>query len=449
MTRIPQAALPRPRQYLSADGLIATLRNCFAAYQDSRRSGSVQYSLVDTLMSAFAMFSLKDPSLLAFQGRRNDATIQNLYRLQAIPCDTQMRSILDGLDLEPLHEAFAELFFHLQRDGELKKFLFDGQYYLVAIDGTQHFCSTAVRCEQCLRHKGRGDQQRYVHQAVVASLVHPDRKETIPLGIEPIVQQDGQQKNDCERNATRRLLRRLRAQHPKLPMVIIEDGLASNAPHIEDLKAAKLHFLLAAKPGDHQFLFEQFLAASDAGRCEVVASMRQSSDSVPFSETSYVENLPLNASRAEVRVNFLHHLELEPQQGEVRKQFSWVSDLAIPPTLRTQYVRAGRSRWHIENAVFNTLKNQGYCLEHNYGHGKINLASVLAVLMLLAFAVDQIQQLACPLFAAAAATVGAKIRFWEKLRSHAEHFVFTSFAELWAAMATGSCKGLPPPVRWR
>ena len=68
-------------------------------------------------------------------------------------------------------------------------------------------------------------------------------------------------------------------------------------------------------------------------------------------------------------------------------------------------MRGGRARWKIENETFNTLKNQGYHFEHNYGHGKKNLPVVLAMVMLLAFfLVDQAQQRCCPLFQAARAT---------------------------------------------
>jgi hypothetical protein len=63
-------------------------------------------------------------------------------------------------------------------------------------------------------------------------------------------------------------------------------------------------------------------------------------------------------------------------------------------------LRAARARWNIEHETFNTLKNQGYQFEHNYGHGQDQLCTVLAYLMMLAFAVDQIRQYACQYFRA-------------------------------------------------
>jgi hypothetical protein len=123
-----------------------------------------------------------------------------------------------------------------------------------------------------------------------------------------------------------------------------------------------------------------------------------------------------------------------------------VTDIDLSKKSLHEYQKAGRCRWRVENETFNTLKNQGYCLEHNYGHGKQNLTTVLALLMFLAFAVDQIQEACCGLFNAAIQQAGRRIRLWESIRSHLRHFEFESFADLYQAIASGRlCK--PPPVR--
>ena len=85
--------------------------------------------------------------------------------------------------------------------------------------------------------------------------MHPDHKEVIPLAPEPIQKQDGSSKNDCERNAAKRLLGKIRQEHPRLKLLVVEHGLASNAPHIRDLFKLRMHFILVVKPGDHAVLF--------------------------------------------------------------------------------------------------------------------------------------------------------------------------------------------------
>lgn len=87
-------------------------------------------------------------------------------------------------------------------------------------------------------------------------------------------------------------------------------------------------------------------------------------------------------------------------------------------------MRGGRARWKIENETFNTLKNQGYQFEHNFGHGYCNLSTNFALLMLLAFAVDQLQEHCCKVFQAAREVCYSRTHLWEKMRSRYTTFIF-------------------------
>lgn len=430
--------VPSSRRYLSADGLIQVLRRRFEDVEDWRRAGSVTFPMADTLLAAFAMFSLKDPSLLAFQERLNDATLKNLYRIQAVPSDTQMREILDPISVDQLNEAFADIFHELQRGGALKEYvLFDG-HYLVAIDGTGYFGSSKIQCPSCLTKVDRTCTTKYAHQMVAAVIVHPDRKQVIPLAIEPIVKQDGESKNDCERNATRRLLKRIKQQHPKLKLIITEDGLSSNAPHIADLQSHGYRYILGAKPGDHAHLYDAVIDAGDNDRLHSFTTKHLDAKG-STSGTQWAKRLPLNASNPDLLVNYIDHTEFS-RDGSVSKRFSWVTDLAVTRDVAALLVRAGRCRWRIENETFNTLKNQGYHFEHNYGHGKQNLCTVLATLMMLAFLVDQVQEACCPLFQAVLAKARTRRSLWERNRAAAMSFVFTSFRQLFEAILLDRCR---------
>ncbi len=195
-------------------------------------------------MSAFAMFSLKDPSLLAFDHRRRDPldNFRSIYGIRNVPCDSQMRDILDPLDPNDLRPAFTDVFRRLQRGKVLERFTYLDGHYLLSLDGTTYFSSAKIHCPSCLEKHHRGGGVTYSHQLFGATLVHPDLKEVIPLAPEPIIQQDGQTKNDCERNATRRWLKQFRREHPHLPVIVVEDALAANAPHLKDLREARCAF---------------------------------------------------------------------------------------------------------------------------------------------------------------------------------------------------------------
>ena len=203
---------------------------------DYRHDG-ITISLPDALMSAFAMFSLKDPSLLAFDERRHDRNLHNLYGIGRVPSDTQMREILDPLDPEQLRPVYNDVFRELQRGKALEPLVFLEGCYLLLMDGTGYFSSQTIHCDSCLQKTSKKTGEvTYQHQLLGAVIAHPDHHEVIPLAPEPIVQQDGNTKNDCERNAGKRLLRKIRKEHPRLKLIVVEDGLASNAPHIRELK---------------------------------------------------------------------------------------------------------------------------------------------------------------------------------------------------------------------
>jgi hypothetical protein len=429
-------ALAKAHKDLSADALFPRLRSVFDSIPDPRpRSDEIRIALGDALMSAFAMFSLKDPSLLAFDHRRRDPddNFRSIYGILDVPCDSQMRDILDPLDPNELRPAFTDVFRRLQRGKVLERFAYIDGHYLLSLDGTTYFSSAKIHCPSCLEKHHRNGGVTYSHQLLGATLVHPDLKEVIPLAPEPIIQQDGQTKNDCERNATRRWLKQFRREHPHLPVIVVEDALAANAPHLQDLRAARAHFIIGVKPGDHAFLFGHLQALDEAGRMRILTLVDPTTG--VLHHFRFCNAAPLNESHANELVNVLEYWEIHPD-GKVQ-HFSWITDFLLSPASVWDIMRGGRARWKIENETFNTMKNQGYHLEHNYGHGEQNLSVVLALLMMLAFLVDQVQQLCCPLFQAAWQKMRTKCHLWEEIRNHFRTLRFNSMSELLNALVCG------------
>ena len=217
-------------------------------------------------MSAFAMFSLKSPSLLAFDKERAEGNLGTIYGIERVPCDTHMREILDPVSPESLRPLFKRVFGQLQRGKALEPMVFLDGHYLLALDGTGYFSSKTIHCASCLHKVHRNGSVTYSHQMLGAAIIHPDLREVIPFMPEPIVKHDGTGKNDCERNAAKRFIAKLRQDHPHLKFIVTEDSLSSNAPHIETLHDHELHYILGVKEGDHAFLFKQVQAAEHAGR---------------------------------------------------------------------------------------------------------------------------------------------------------------------------------------
>jgi hypothetical protein len=349
-----------------------------------------------------------------------------------------MREILDPVVPKALRPIFKSVFTQLQRGKALEPMVFLDDCYLLALDGTGYFSSKTIHCASCLHQVHRNGTITYTHQMLGAALIHPDVRAVIPLMPEPIVKRDGTSKNDCERNAAKRFVSKLRHDHPHLKFIITEDSLSSNAPHIETLHAHHLHYILGVKEGDHAWLFAQVRAAEQAGR--VTYYERHDRAAGLVHRFRFVNDVPLNASNADVRVNFIEYWEHRRDQVQ---HFSWVTDLRVSTRNVFHLMRGGRARWKIENETFNTLKNQGYNFEHNYGHGEQNLSVVFAIVMMLAFLVDQAQQLCCALFQAVWAKLGSKRLLWERMRALFYDYALESMRQLLEALFYGLKKSKP------
>ena len=436
------------RAHLNADALFATIREDFAKVPD-HRAANASIPLADALMSGFAMFSLKDPSLLAFDERRLERpeSLHGVFGVGVIPSDTQMRTILDEVAPTHLRRAFRSVFHQLQRGKVLPKLTCLGGHLLLAIDGTGIHSSENIGADYCLTKERRDGTIEYHLQMVAGAFVSPDCKEVFVLCPELIRRQDGSNKNDCERNAVRRYFVDFRREHPHLKVIVTEDGLSANAPHIKDLMAHDLRYILSAKPGDHAYMFNHIDTAAERGDVTdlILPDGKMTNRTHCF---RFLNAVPLNkASEDELRVNFLEHWEVETRGEEVivRNRFSWVTDLTITPDNAMEIMRCGRARWRIENETFNTLKNQGYNLGHNYGLGKKHLSAVFMHLMLLASLVDQVQQLCCPLFQAARAKVSSKRSLWERIRNYFHTFIAPSMERILRMIAHGF-EGLQCPT---
>jgi len=399
------------KKHLSADGLHKIVRHSFYREKLPDYSGS-NISWNDCMMSGLAVFGLKFPSLLQYNDARTEAVIKgnlkHLYGVQIAPSDTCMRERLDELTPNQFRRPFKKIFAHLQRSKLLERFKVFDEYYLLSIDGTGQFSSKKVHCENCGIKMHKNGEVTYYHQMLGGAIVHPDEKVVIPIAPEPIVKGDGDNKNDCERNASKRLLKDFRREHPHLKTIVIEDALAANYPHLSLLDELKLAYIIGVKPGDHKYLFDWI----EHAKAEEYVYTRE--------QTKHIfhcyHDVPLNDAHHDYLVNVMEYWEEKP--GGKTQHFTWVTRFELSKENVFSLMRAARSRWKIENETFNTLKNQGYNFEHNYGHGKKNLCSNFTMLMTLAFLIDQAQWLACDLFK----KVKEKYKRWSTLYERVRNF---------------------------
>jgi hypothetical protein len=435
MKRGPQQ---REKKTLSISGLLETVKTVFAEIPEKVKSKTI--SLTDALMSALAMFNLKSPSLLSFDKGRAELTVQkNLQRLFEVinvPSDTYMRELLDEVDPKNLRPAYLSIFHNAQRGKLLERYAFLNNTYLCLVDGSEIFNSEDVHCKNCCQKHHRDGRVTYHHQILGAVIAHPDLSQVIPLCPEPITKQDGSTKNDCERNAFHRFLLDIKREHPRLQLTMVSDALSATAPHIQELKSLGYDFIIVAKPDGNRSLYEW-----------INGIIREVKVTVGRNRYTfrYVNAVPLNGTKDAPLVNFLEceWVEIKGRQ-EKKGRCGWVTSHEITDLNVYELMRGGRARWKVENETFNTLKNQGYQFEHNFGHGKKNLHTVFAYLMMLAFLIDQIQEAACGLFQGALQAMLGRSRLWERLRACFSLCEIESWEALWRAiggMRNGKYRG--------
>jgi len=424
----------------TVEQLIGELREVCAGLPDQRKGPrrDGDYTMADIGLSGFSIFFMGSPSFLAHQraleeghGRSNCKT---LFGMAAIPSDNYIRLMLDGA--KPA--TFDGLFFEaIKAAGPLTRFqCLDGRV-LMALDGCEHFNSRKIKCEQCSTRLRSDGGTEYYHAFLGASIVAPGHKQVMPLPPELIAPQDGAAKQDCERNAAKRWLAKHGATVGHLRPVFLGDDLFACQPIVAAIHDAGGHFILTCKPSSHKTIAEYLHGAELQEHRQTVCKRGKRTTTV----YRWLDAVPLRASDDAITVNWLS-IETLNAKGKRTYYNSFVTDLAITPGTVAELATCGRARWKIENETFNVLKTNGYNLEHNFGHGKKTLASVLVTLNLLAFAFHTAAYLGVLAWRTAVIARGPTYRFFEHLRTITVYVVFQDWPDLLRSIAAAAVR--PP-----
>ena len=394
------------------DKLIKLVREGFQMVKDPRHN-NISFELSNLLNLAFAMFHLKDCSLSSFKEQFSvrSENLGRVYGVDALPGDTALREGIDGVEPKELQVLFKPQIEFLKTQGVLKHRHVLGGYTVVSVDGTGHYCSGVKGCPQCMIKKHRNGKTSYYHQLLGAVAVHPKESTVFPLACEAIVKQDGSTKNDCELNASKRIIPQIRQVLGDERIIAVFDALYINGPHINALLNEKMSYIIGSK--GQTYVDVQIEQLRKAGQLKTLAWQNKSRNCT----VNFANQLILNGQHQELLTNYFEYIETDKASGEQTFYSTWITDIKIDEHDAKELVAVARSRWKIENETFNTLKNQGYHLEHNYGHGKKYLATNFAILTFLAFLIDQVaQQLDKGLQAAKAVCKSFK-SLWDKIRS--------------------------------
>jgi len=410
------------------ESLIGDLKGVCSGLPDQRKGPrrDGEYTMADIGLSAFSVFFMGSPSFLGHQraleeghGRSN---CQTLFGMTAIPTDNYIRLMLDGTPTA----AFDPLFFKtIATESVLDPFRRLGGRVLIALDGTEHFCSRKIHCARCSTRRRTDGGTEYFHAFLGASIVAPGHKQVLPLPPEFIAPQDGAEKQDCERNAAKRWLARHAQALAHLPCIFLGDDLFACQPIAVAVQQEGGNFIFTCKPSSHPTITEYLNGAEPEEHREIAVTRGKRTTTI----YRWLPAVPLRATDDALSVNWFS-IEILNGKGKRSYYNSFVTDLAITANNVAELAACGRARWKIENETFNVLKTSDYNLEHNFGHGKATLASVLVTLNLLAFAFHTAARLAVLAWRKAVIARGATYRFFEHLRTVTAYVVFETWDHL-------------------
>ena len=392
-----------------------------------------RYEVGDAALSAFAMFYMQSGSFLAHQrnlkrriGRSNASS---LFRSKTHPCDQQIKNILDPLEETEWQADFGYLLNRVKEGGQLEGFKDVGDTLLIVLDGTEYFNSKEIQCGRCLEHRDSKGQVHYVHQAILPVVVKPGRSEVLALMPEMIVKQDGSHKQDCEINAAKRWLAREYGQFEAKSVTYLCDALYAHEPLCREISERYQQFFgMGVKPDSHAWLFEWLEYAAKIDALHQQVERARVGKYHETSEYRWAEQVPLTSTKNALQVNYLEVRVTRDETGECVYHNSWITNhTGIDAANVARFAAACRSRWNAENGSHNVLKQHGYHLEHNFGHGQYNLSAVLLTLNVLAFLVHTVQQLVDPVYIKLRAELVTRKAYFETLRTLTSFHLFDSW----------------------
>ena len=305
------------------------------------------------------------------KGRSN---ADSLFGMGEIPCDNQIRTLLDPIEPAQLFPVFEGVYAALDRAEQLGSFrAFAGQL-LMAFDGTEFFSSREIHCDRCSQRTHRNGQVTYFHQVITPVLVAPGNPAVIALQPEFITPQDGHEKQDCEQVAAKRWIERQAGRYPHV--TILGDDRSCQQPFCELLRHHGYNFIVVCKPESHTTLYEWLAGVEAAGDLPRFTVRRWNGRFRTLDTSRYANEVPLREGADAWWVHWCKFTITKETDGTILYRHAVATQHPLDRTTVESVVQAGRARWNIENEHNNTLKTKGYHLEHHDGHGKQHLAAV-------------------------------------------------------------------------
>jgi hypothetical protein len=407
---------------------------------DERQGKNKQYRINDALLGAFATFFMQSPSFLATQRDlrrgKGSSNAQTIFQMETIPTDTHIRNLLDPVSPNEFAADYQHVLREMERQGCLKPFRALSGRLLIGLDGVQYFSSTKISCPSCSQRQGNNGQTHYSHSVITPVIVAPDQPYVLPFAPEFILPQDGHEKQDCERAATKRWVKQYGQELAAYSVTLLGDDLYSNQPLCELILSQGLNFIFVCKPDSHSVLYEYIDAIAALGRLHSHQRRVWNGRYGEIWQYRYLNQVPLRGGEDALLVNWCEITVIHETDGAILYRNAFVTKHSLSRGRVEEVVRCGRARWKNENENNNVLKNHGYHLEHNFGHGERHLSTTLLTLNLLAFLLHTIADIVDEIYRRIRSELGRRDTFFQDVQALTRYLIFDNWETLLNFMFT-------------
>ena len=414
---------------------ISFFRKKAKSFPDKRKGDNSTYKIEDISLSAFSIFYMQSPSFLQYQrnmeSKEGKSNAQSLFGLDKVPSDNHIRDIMDNVKAIKLKPMYDKLLKDLKDANILDSYRYMGRFYPVALDGMQYYSSKKICCKKCLTKK-YDEKVTYSHQVVTPTLVSPFMSEVVPLNPEFIQNRDGTKKQDCEINASKRWLKRKNSLN--LSRLLLGDDLYSHEPFCKEIIEKGDSFVFVAKEDSHKIMYEHIKFVENTAGLDTKEKIVGKANEQVIWKYKFINEVPINGGKNALKVNWLELEILDAKTGKRIYYNTFITDIKITKFNVYDIGLIGKTRWKVENENNNTLKTKGYHLEHNFGHGKENLAELLVAMNILAFLFHTVLSFLDENYAKAKAN-RTRERFFNDMETLTTHIYFFSWEILIAFMA--------------
>lgn len=449
----------KPHISLSFDSLIKRLQEAIETFPDIRKRKNISKKLKDAALGGFAIFFTQNPSFLEYQKTMQETkghnNAQSLFGIEEILSDNHIRTLLDGVAPAFVFPIFSYIFNVLNKSGYLdEEFRSFNNNILIGLDGTQYYSSKAIHCDNCNKKQHKNGSITYFHTVVTPVILKAVSNRVIALTPEFITPQDGHDKQDCENAAAKRWIKSNGSWLKQLGVTLTGDDLYCKQPICELILEEGLNFILVCKEESHKTLYEYLDFLAEDIQTQTVELGRWEGKRYVVDSYRFVNGVPLRDGEDALEVNWCEIITRErdgdsdsdsdsaaaadgDDSWEVTYKNAFVTDFEITKKNVEKIVADGRARWKVENENNNVLKTKGYHLEHNFGHGKKNLAALFLTYNILAFLFHTILELVDEKYNVIRETLPSRQTFFNDVRALTRYIYFDKWEALMCFMITG------------